>query len=89
MDKIIELMSTTTIIILAAVVLAGFIFAMYSEAHYGIKVLQRRLSNLDIHKETLVDSFNKKLYVMQEEQARLKQRIADLEHRNDIEDLAQ
>lgn len=82
-------MSTTTIIILAAVVLAVFIFAGYSEAHYDIQVLKRKLENLEIHKEILVDSFNKKLYVMQEEQARFKQRIADLEHRNDIEDLAQ
>ena len=81
-------MSTTTIII-AAIVLAIFIFAMYSEEHYDIKALQRKLENLEVHKETLVDSFNKKLYVMQEEQARLKQRIADLEHRNDIVDLAQ
>lgn len=82
-------MSATTIIILAAIVLAVFIFAMYSEAHYDIKVLQCKLYNLEVHKETLVDNFNKKLYVLQEEQARLKQRIADLEHRNDIEDLAQ
>ena len=84
-------MSTTTFIIFASVVLAVLIFAMYIEAPYIIKVilLQRKLENLEIHKETLVDSFNKKLHAMQEEQARLKQRIADLEHRNDIEDLAQ
>ncbi len=82
-------MSITSIIILAATVLAILIFAGYSEAHYDIQVLKRKLENLEIHKETLVDSFNKKLYVLQEEQARLKQRISDLEHRNDIADLAQ
>lgn len=81
-------MSTTTIIILAAIMLTIFIFAMYSEAYYDIKVLQRKLYNLEAHKEILVGSFNNKLYALQEEQARLKQRIADLEHRNDIEDLA-
>lgn len=81
-------MNTTTIII-AAIVLAVFIFAMYIEALYDIKVLQRKLHNLEAHKETLVKSFNYKLYALQEEQARLKQRIAGLEHRNDIEDLAQ
>ncbi len=45
-------MSTTTIII-AAIVLAVFIFAMYSEAYYDIEVLQRKLHYLEVHKETL------------------------------------
>lgn len=80
-------MSTTTIIILAAIVLlALLIFAVYIGVHHDIQVLQR---NLEAHKETITEGFNYKFYLLREEYLKMQQRIDDLEHHNDIEDLVQ
>ena len=82
-------MSTTTIIIIAAIVLAFIIFVAFSKLYYDIQVLQRRLHNLEASIEIKEESLSVKLRLLKEEYAKMKQIVSDLEHRNDIEDLAQ
>ena len=82
-------MSTTTIIIIAAIVLAFIIFVAFSKLHYDIQVLQLRLYNLEASIEIKEESLSVKLRLLKEEYAKMMQIVSDLEHRNDIEDLAQ
>ena len=82
-------MSTTTIIIITAIVLSFIIFVTFSEIHYDIQVLQHELYNLRSSIETQEESLSVKLRLLKEEYTKMVQRVSDLEHRNDIEDLAQ
>lgn len=82
-------MSTTIIIVIAAALLTSLIFFLYSGIHHDIQVLQLQLHDLKLSIETQEENLSVKLRLLKEEYTKMMQRISDLEHRNDIEDLAQ